>query len=275
YRRQAAEARERLAEVQGWRQAREREAQALAHCIASQEHGRDRQAAFARQRQELEQRAGDRDLTRQRTAELRADSPRIEDRVRLAREDYRRAEARVAQARRQARRAALAAEQERLAAEHERLEIDLARAREVQARLQSLRERLRGVQADEAARKQLRSLDRTLAELDAVRQSAATRLAYEIPPRQRIRARDAIRPGQGERLRCAPVRPDIPEVGRLRSGPGGEGVADLARSRQQVREGFDALLAGLGVRDLGQVEDRARQARELGEEIRVDESRLA
>lgn len=275
YRRQAAEARERLAEVQGWRQAREREAQALAHCIASQEHGRDRQAAFARQRQELEQRAGDRDLTRQRTAELRADSPRIEDRVRLAREDYRRAEARVAQARRQARRAALAAEQERLAAEHERLEIDLARAREVQARLQSLRERLRGVQVDEAALKQLRSLDRTLAELDAVRQSAATRLAYEILPRQQIRAGDEILSGQGERLLLEPVELDIPGVGRLRIRPGGEDVADLARRRQQVRDRFDALLAGLGVRDLGQAEERAGQARELGEEIRLDESRLA
>ncbi|CDM25622.1 AAA family ATPase [Castellaniella defragrans] len=275
YRRQAAEARTRLAEVQGWRQVREREAQALEHCAARQEHGRERQAAFARQREDLQQRARERDLTGRRVAELREDQPRIEEEAARAREDYRRAEARVAGARRQARRAELAGELDRLAPEQTRWAADLDQARTVQARLQSRRERLRGIQVDEAALKQLRSLDRTLAGLDAARQSAATRLAYQLLPSQQIRMGDETLAGQGERLLLEPVELDIPGVGRLRIRPGGEDVADLARRRQEARDRFDALLAGLGVPDLRQAEDRAEQARALGEDIRLDESLLA
>ncbi|MHA3904820.1 AAA family ATPase [Castellaniella sp. WN] len=275
YRRQAAEAQAKLTEVQDWLQAREHERQALEHCVASRQHGLDQQTAHARQHQELEQRARDRDLTGRRMAELRADQPRIDALVERARAEYGMAESRLTTVRRRARRADLAGELDRLAPERKRLADDLDQARAVQARLLSLRERLQGIRLDEAALKRARSLDRTLAELDAVRQSAATRLAYDLLPRQRIQAGDETLSARGERLLLEPVELDIPGVGRLRIRPGGEDVADLARRRQEAQDRFDALLAGMEVADLGQAEDRLERARALGDEIRLDESRLA
>ncbi|MGB3423132.1 MAG: AAA family ATPase [Castellaniella sp.] len=274
YRRQAADAQAKLAEVQGWRQARAREAQDLEHCVASLQHGRDQQAAYARQHQELEQRARDRDATGLQVSELLADRPRIDAQVGQAQAAYRMAEARLATARGQAKRAVLAADLRRLTAEQARLAADLEQARTLQARVQALRTRLQGIRPDETVLKQLRSLDRALAELDAVRQSAATRLAYDLLPQQHIQAGDESLSGRGERLLLEPVALDVPGIGRLHIRPGGEDLADLARRRQETRARFDTLLAGLGAADLRQAEDQAEQARALKQEIELHESRL-
>ncbi len=274
YRRQAVDAQARLTEVQGWRQARAREAQDLEHCVASLQHGRDQQAAYARQHQDLEQRARDRDATGLQVTELQADRPRIDAQVEQAQAAYRMAEARLTMARRQAKRAVLAADLHRLTAEQARLAADLEQAQTLQARVQALRARLQGIRLDEAALKQLRSLDRVLAELDAVRQSAATRLAYDLLPQQHVQAGDESLSGRGERLLLEPVALDVPGIGRLHIRPGGEDLADLARRRQETRARFDALLAGLGAADLRQAEDRVEQARTLRQEIELHETRL-
>ncbi len=144
YRRQAAEAQTKLTEVQGWRQARAHEAQDLEHCVASQQHGRDQQAAYARQHQELEQRVRERDATGLRITELQADRPRIDAQVEQAQAVYRTAEARLTTARRQARRAVLAADLRRLTAEQARLAADLEQARTLQAHVQALRDIVAG-----------------------------------------------------------------------------------------------------------------------------------
>ncbi|MGA0584621.1 MAG: ATP-binding protein, partial [Castellaniella sp.] len=162
----------------------------------------------------------------------------------------------------------------RLTAEQARLAADLEQAQTLQARVQALHARLQGIRLDEAALKQLRSLDRALAELDAVRQSAATRLAYDLLPQQHVQAGDESLSGRGERLLLEPVALDVPGVGRLHIRPGGEDLADLARRRQETRARFDALLAGLGAADLRQAEDRVEQARTLRQEIELHETRL-
>ncbi|WP_368643357.1 AAA family ATPase [Castellaniella ginsengisoli] len=274
YRRKAAEAEARLAEVGGWRQAREREHQALAHCLASRQQGMEQQAAYARQHRELAQRAEELEQAQRRVAGLRADQPLAGQRVQEAQAGYRLAQDRLAQARRQAKRAALAGDLERLAAEQARLALDLDEARAVQVRLRAARERLQGIRLDEGALKQLRALDRALAELDAARQSVATRLAYELLPQQRIRIGDETLSGSGERLLLESVEVEVPGVGRLRVRPGGEDVADLARRRQETQGRFEALLAELGAADLRQAEEQAEQARALAQDIRLDESRL-
>jgi len=274
YRRQAAEAEARLAEVAGWQQDRERQAQALDHCAASLRHGLDQQAGHARQHQELAQRAGDLEQAGRRVDELRADRPRIDALVERAQAGYRTAEARLAAARGQAKRAALAADLRRAAAEQARLAADLEQARALQARAQALRAHEQGIRLDESVLKALRSLDRSLAELDAVRQSAATRLEYDLLPQRRIQAGDETLSGRGEHLLLEPVELDLPDIGRLRIRPGGEDLADLARRRQETRGRFDALLAGLGAADLRQAEERAEQARALRQEIDLHESRL-
>lgn len=273
-RRQAAEAEARLAEVEGWRQDRERQAQALEHCATSLRHAREQQAMHGRQQQELEQRAEELRQAGQRLAELRADQPRIDGQVARAGEAYRKAEARLSAARGQAKRAVLAGDLDRLASEQARLVADLEQARTLQADVQVLRERRLGIRLDEDALKQLRSLDRTLAELDAVRQSVATRLAYDLLPRQRIRAGGETLSGRGERLLLESIELDVPGVGRLHIRPGGEDVADLARRRQENLGRIEALLAGLGAADLRQAEDLAEQARTLQREIDLHESRL-
>ncbi len=275
YRRQAAEAQTKLTEVQGWRQARAHEAQDLEHCVASQQHGRDQQAAYARQHQELEQRVRERDATGLRITELQADRPRIDAQVEQAQAVYRTAEARLTTARRQARRAVLAADLRRLTAEQARLAADLEQARTLQAHVQALRARLQPIRLDETVLKQLRSMDRTLAELDATRQSAATRLAYDLLPQQHIQVGDEALSGRGERLLLEPVALDVPGIGRLHIQPGGEDLAELARRRQETRDRFDALLSGLGAADLRQAEDQAEQARTLRQEIDLHESRLS
>ncbi len=275
YRRQAAEAQTKLTEVQGWRQARAHEAQDLEHCVASQQHGRDQQAAYARQHQELEQRVRERDATGLRITELQADRPRIDAQVEQAQAVYRTAEARLTTARRQARRAVLAADLRRLTAEQAHLAADLEQARTLQAHVQALRARLQPIRLDETVLKQLRSMDRTLAELDATRQSAATRLAYDLLPQQHIQVGDEALSGRGERLLLEPVALDVPGIGRLHIQPGGEDLAELARRRQETRDRFDALLSGLGAADLRQAEDQAEQARTLRQEIDLHESRLS
>ncbi|MFV0284241.1 MAG: AAA family ATPase [Castellaniella sp.] len=274
YRRQVAEAQAQLAEVQGWRQTRAHEAQSLAHCLASQQHVQEQQAAHVRQRQELAERARDRDLTGQKTTGLAHEQPRIQDRLRQAQTHYRQAEDRLALTRRQAKRAALADELDRLMPEQARLAADLAQAQALQAGLQALRERLQRVLLDDSVLKKLQRLDRTLAELDAARQAVATRLEYDLASQRHIRAGGETLSGQGERLLLESVELEIPAVGRLRIRPGGEDVADLARRRQEARDQFEALLAGTGAADLRQAEAQAEQARLLENDIRLDMSRL-
>lgn len=274
YRRQAAEAEARLTEVETWRQERGRLSQDLEHGAASQQHVREQMAMHERQQQELVQRAGEVRETGLRLAELQADQPRVDGQVAQAQAAYRSAETRLSAARRRARRAILAADLDRLEAEQARLEADLAQARALLADVQALRARRQGIRLDESALKQLRSLDRALAELDAVRQAAATRLAYDLLPQQQIRAGDETLTGQGERLLLEPMDLDVPGIGRLRIRPGGEDVADLARRCQTNRRQIDALLADLGAADLRQAEDQADQARALQQEIDLHATRL-
>lgn len=274
YRLQARQAQERLAEVQGWQQAQQREEKDLQHCLDNQGLCRDQLATFARQRDDLALRAADRQKAAQALDDMQARRPSIETQLKQAQAAYLEADQALKLARRHAQRAALAQELARVDEELSDLDDKLNQSRALQAELLDRQKQLQANRLDAAALKQLRAQAQQVGELDVAQQSVATRLQFELLPAQHIRVGGEELAGHGQRLLLEPVDVSIPGIGRLRIQPGGEDVADLARRRQAARDGLTALLGELQVDSLPQAEERAEQRRALQEDIKHGELRL-
>lgn len=271
YRRQAKEAEDCLAEVEGWVREQQREQKELQHCLDSQQLCRDQLRTFAKQQQELEQRDKARQKAETTLAELQARQEQVETRLTRAQTAYQQARETLKQARQDEQRIALSRESAQLDQELAEIEGNLSNARELQAQLLQQREQLQANRIDAAQLKKLQKLSRELDDLAIAQQAVATRLQFELLPGQSLQLDSESLTGQGERLLLEPTDLHIAGVGKLRVQPGGEDIADLVRRQQVLQDDITGLLGSLRVENLVQAEERAEQCRTLQEDIRRNE----
>ena len=112
----------------------------------------------------------------------------------------------------------------------------------------------------EAQLQQLRKLDRARGDADLRRQAVATRLAYTLPPGQRIglhsRGAEHALQGSGEQLLDAPATLHLEGGGQLQITPGGHDLAQLAAAQRQAQDTLQQALATLALADLAEAESR-------------------
>lgn len=272
--RQAKQAEERLAEVQGWEQVQQREEQERRQCADNQQLCQDQLASLAKQQNDLAQRAHDVQTAEAAVNDLQARRQPIEMQLVQAQTVYQAAE--------QGRKLALQHEQHRMRArelnrldqELSEIEAKLGQSRALQAQLLDQRGRLQDNRVVAASLKRLQAASLAVDKLDIFQQSVATRLEFELLATQSIQFGNEVLSGAGQRLLLEPVDLDIPGVGKLQIQPGGENIADLGRQRQAAQDHLEALLGELQVTGLGEAEERAEQRRALQEDIKRVEFQL-
>lgn len=156
----------------------------------------------------------------------------------------------------------------------------LQRAEEAQQRLAALRAGAAAAPTIGKAQVQrLLELDR--AERDAAlrRQAVATRLQFNLPEGQRLGLRTQGQSldlqARGERLLDAPTTLQLPGGGELVITPGGDDLAQLARSHTEAKQGLQAGLLALGVADLAEAQARLSAVADREAQMRLAEQAFA
>jgi hypothetical protein len=164
---------------------------------------------------------------------------------------------------------------------------DAARDAEALARAQAAHAQWATLQAEAAALpslnakqlQQLRTRDRALADATLQRQAVATRLAYALPPGQRLALQQEGNAqwieAQGERLLDAPATLQLPGGGTLTITPGGQDLASLARAHSHAAQALQAALEKLGLADLQEAEARLAAHTALQARLQLAEQALA
>jgi chromosome segregation ATPase len=271
---QAAQAVARLAEVQGWLQAQQRDGQALRQVDANRQLCRDQLNAFVRQKDELAERdrAVEEAVASVRDQEGR--QPVLQARLKDAQAAYEAAEAVFARARQHERRVSLRQSLQRLERDQGEVQGRLNQARALLEQLRVQRSDWQALRVDAASLKQLRALIQECGQLDVMQQSLATRLRFDLQPGRQLSLGPDVLEGQGERLLLEPADLELPGLGRLQILPGGQDLADLARRRQAAQAAVQECLAALRVADLPQAEAVAERRNVLQGDIRHAETML-
>jgi hypothetical protein len=164
---------------------------------------------------------------------------------------------------------------------------DAARDAHALARAQAAHAQWATLQAEAAALpplsakqlQQLRTLDRALADATLQRQAVATRLAYALPPGQRLALQQEGNAqwieAQGERLLDAPATLQLPGGGTLTITPGGQDLASLARAHSHAAQALQGGLEKLGLADLPEAEARLAAHTALQARLQLAEQALA
>ncbi|MDM0025770.1 AAA family ATPase [Variovorax saccharolyticus] len=156
----------------------------------------------------------------------------------------------------------------------------LQRAQEALQRLAVLRDGAAAAPTiGKAQVQQLLELER--AERDAAlrRQAVATRLQFNLPEGQilglRSHGESLGLQASGERLLDAPTTLQLPGGGELIITPGGEDLAQLARSHGQAHQALQAALQALGLADVAEAQARLAAVDDRQAQMRLAEQALA
>ena len=165
-------------------------------------------------------------------------------------------------------------------AELARSEDALRRAEEAQQRLAALRDGAAGVPTIAKAQVQrLIELDRAERDASLRRQAVATRLQFALPEGVVLGLKTHAGSGElqarGERLLDAPTTLRLPGGGELVITPGGDDLAQLARSHDEAQQELRAALQAQGVSDLAEAQARLGAAAEREAQLRLAEQALA
>lgn len=267
FRQQAAEAQQRLDEVNGWMQEQAREQQSLQQRKQSYELCQEHLQASARLQEDLAKRQRVVGSAKASEQNLREQEGPLQERLAKAREACQTAREHLTMARQQSQRRALVCELAALDAKLLETTSKLEKAREHQSSLLQLREQQQASMLDDAQLKRLRKLVSELERVEASREAVATRLRFELLAGQSLKLDEEWISGEAERLLLSPASIEIPGVGRLQVSPGGEDLAELDLRRQQLQDEQVSLLERLRVENLAQAEQRAEQCKLLGEDI--------
>ena len=156
----------------------------------------------------------------------------------------------------------------------------LQRAEQARQRLAALRDGAATAPAIGKAQVQ-RLLELERAERDAAlrRQAVATRLQFNLPEGQtlglRSQSESLALQARGERLLDAPTTLQLPGGGELVITPGGEDLAQLARSHAQAQQALQDALQALGLANLAQAQARLAAADDRQAQLRLAEQALA
>ena len=166
-------------------------------------------------------------------------------------------------------------------------EAEVARSADALQRAEQARQRLAALRDGAAAAptigkaqvQRLLELDR--AERDAAlrRQAVATRLQFNLPEGQtlglRTHGESLGLQDRGERLLDAPTTLQLPGGGELVVTPGGEDLAQLARSHAQAQQALQDALQALGLADLAQAQARLAAVDDRQAQMGLAEQALA
>lgn len=273
-REKARAAEQQLEAVEKLQQQQEQELQSLETCQNNQQLYRQRLQDFETQAQQLKKRQRDKEQAQQQLDQHHANSQPTKRRLEEAKADYEQSKGTLAAARRHAHRQALQREHDQLAEQVAQLGYTLERARELQGSLHELAERHQVQAVDDKALGRLKSLYKNLETLAIQQQAVATRLGYSLEDEQQLELGEQVLSGEGEQLLLEQTELRIPGVGRLTIKPGGTDVADSLRQQQRQEADRDTLLLQLGAADLAAVEQRAKLADELAQQVKQDRARL-
>ncbi|MDM0020671.1 AAA family ATPase [Variovorax saccharolyticus] len=156
----------------------------------------------------------------------------------------------------------------------------LQRAQEALQRLAALRDGAAAAPTIGKAQVQ-KLLELERAERDAAlrRQAVATRLQFNLPEGQTLGLRSHGESlglqASGERLLDAPTTLQLPGGGELIITPGGEDLAQLARSHGQAQQALQAALQALGLAGLAEAQARLAAVDDRQAQMRLAEQALA
>lgn len=122
---------------------------------------------------------------------------------------------------------------------------------------------------------QLRTLLQAREQAALRHQAVATRLAWQLPPGQDLRLDAQPLQDQGELLLTAPALLHLPGGGALRITPGGQDLAELARTDQQASHQLQQAMAALGLADLAEAEARLAACSAAQGAVQLAEQALA
>ncbi len=274
FRRQAAIAAGRLADVQRWQGEQEHARQELNTCLQSQDLCREQLQAFRDQEVELRGRQQAQEQAVRQLQELRLRQPLIEERLGRVRAADEQARAAQRAALSSERRGQLGREIARCSTAVSIGEESLRRASVVQAELLRLREELQSVQLDARDLEALRKYSREIEDLQLRQHATATRLRFELLPGRSVTLGEESLSGEGERLLLEPVRLRLDGVGELHIQPGGEDLARLAHERRRLEDVLGMALAALAVASVAEAEARLERTQLLRHEITRSELQL-
>lgn len=274
YRQQARQTEAKLNEVSSWQKEQDRDRQALQEFESSIQTTRDLLNRFEAQQKDLLKRQTDKEAAEQKLADLEARKPAVENALTAARDAFESSRASVKLARQHQQYQEITRELRQVGDDLASIGGKLARARELHAKLVQQRQKQQSLQIDTKAHKRLKKVEEELARLAIRQEAVATRLEFDLVNGQAVTLGGESLSGQGERLLAEPAELTIAGVGTLRILPGGEDIADLVRNRQTLLDEQASLLSRIGVTSLAEADTRLEQSRDLGQDIKRDESVL-
>ncbi|MFY7857267.1 MAG: GTP-binding protein, partial [Rubrivivax sp.] len=183
------------------------------------------------------------------------------------------AEARARQRLEQAREAAARGERARaltdLQAQMATLAQTLQQARDAATRLATVQAEAQALAVPAAALQRLRRQAESLRDAEVQLQAAATVLTFDLAEGQSLRLGEEEITGQQRRTLVQPGVVHIPGKGTVAVQPGGADTATWAARREALQAELRAQCQALGVVDLAEAEERARQAAQREAEARA------
>jgi len=275
YRREAAQATERLREVESLERDQAREQQALESCRESQAMNRQQLDEFTNQQHQLQRRKDAHRQAVETEKQLRDQDAAIRQQVENAEDAYKKAVDRARLARQKEQKDRLQNELDQVKLRLEEKQGHLSEAQKLLEQIRQQRVELSTIAIDNADLKRLKGFVEKRQRLEIEEKAVATRLEYHLLPDKSLLLGSQTLQGQGEQVLLEPATLEIPGVGQVLITPGGKDLADLARQRQQLGDNIEQAMTALKVNSLTEAEQRAEDARRLGADIQRNEDRLA
>jgi DNA repair exonuclease SbcCD ATPase subunit len=240
---------------------REAEARNQQRQIATQVSAlRDQLSAFARDEAAVNARAQSLEQTEAALQRAQAELGVQEQRHQQAIADEAAAREQLARIRASAQHAELRAKVNEIEASLRTQVEALQRARQAREAALKLRTEAEALQIAPTDLKTLASLTASLRDLNVRLEAIATALDIELQPGQTLRIGEDTLSGSARRTVLGPTAIDIAGVGRITVTPGAADLNSLKAQHERAASDLEALLARLGVANLAEAEERARQA---------------